>query len=106
MQVRQSVIVLQHLQHQQIKELVPELVQHQKYQLRTREIVQVISTYNGQLIMRHGQLYKMEMLSHLVQLRHTLLHQLKLTEPLFIFKYDLDSQIHQLDLILQPILSR
>ena len=60
--------------------------------------------YSGQPTTRHGQLYKMEMLSHLEQLRHTLFHQHKLTVQLFIFKYDLDSQIHLLVLTLLLLL--
>ena len=101
MQVQQLAAVLQHLQHQHQQDLVLQEVLHQQYQLRTLETVQVISTCNGQLITHHGQLYKMEMLFHLGQLRRTLFHQLKLTEQLFTFKYDLDSQTHHLGLILQ-----
>ena len=56
--------------------------------------------FNGQLIIHHGQLYRMEMLSHLEQLRHTLFHQLNLTEQLFIFKYGLEPLTHRLDLTL------
>ena len=104
MQVQQLAAVLQHLQHQHQQEVVLDLVQHHQYRLRTREIAQVISTYNGQLITRRGQLYKMEMLSRLEQLRHTLFHQRNLTVQLFIFKYDLELQTHHLDLILQPLL--
>ena len=46
----------------------------------------------------------MEMLSPLEQLRHTLFHQHKLTVQLFIFKYDLDSQIHHPGLTLLQLL--
>ena len=101
MQVQQLAAVLQHLPHQHQQDLVLQEALHQQYQLRIREIVQVISTSNGQLTIRRGQLYKMEMLSHLGQQRHTLFHQLKLTVQLFIFKFDLDSQTHHLDLTLQ-----
>ena len=60
--------------------------------------------YSGQPTTRHGQLYKMEMLSHLEQLRHTLFRPRKLTVQLFIFKYDLELPIHPLVLTLQLLL--
>ena len=83
-----------------MQDLVLQAVLRLQYQLPTLETVQVILMYSGQLITRHGQLYKMEMLFPLEQLKHTQFHQHKLTVQLFIFKYDLELLIHPLDLIL------
>ena len=57
-------------------------------------------TYSGQLIIQLGQRCKMEMLSHLVELKHMLFHLLKLMVQQFIFRYVLEPLIHLLVLTL------
>ena len=83
---------------------VLQVVPHQKYQLLTLETVLVILMCSGQLIIRHGQLYKMEMLFRLEQRRHTLFRPRKRMVQLFIFKYDLELQTHPQVLTLQLLL--
>ena len=65
--------------------MVRQLLQLQLLQA----VQQCMLTYNGQLITQRGQLYKMEMLSRLVQQKPTLFQVLKVMERQFIGNIEL-----------------